>query len=447
MDQPPFRIPRPSTGLTQEKPTQRTQQALNQALGSQTEVSSVQRSELHRLESQAVKAREAAKEAKEAASLAHQDLEGARVRISQRSLNQEEDQLEIDELDCHAHSLRLAANRAERAAKQAQQQLENVRQRHSQRRYPLEEPSTSSPSEVQQPRPRTYGLVNQPGASIENRVSGFDTNPTNGKRNTNQRDDGQHDIDSDENGRRVRRRIDTDRPQFPHQPMVVTTTSSRGKSGVVTQRHQRHQHPYARMKPPQPSSGVASQRAPSYAQYPARHSDSFIPPQPITRANEVGTLYDQSQSHSNGALHAAGPLLPSQESDSYLGIHPSAGKSIPAQQQVWQPPTNFHQTTPATGKRRRSESIALQDGSATPEESNGAQLTVKRQIKRQKLLASGKKIPKDSEKVQGDIRFDNDGHIWANINGTWMPAAYHHERRHSLLRRAAQKGAYSEYCP
>ncbi|KAL8785820.1 MAG: hypothetical protein Q9213_003127 [Squamulea squamosa] len=73
----------------------------------------------------------------------------------------------------------------------------------------------------------------------------------------------------------------------------------------------------------------------------------------------------------------------------------------------------------------------------------GEQPPTKRQKKRQAMLESGKAIPKDSEKVKGVIKQDEDGNLFYLFHGEWVPAAFHHERRLALLARGDLKGAYT----
>ncbi|KAL8926127.1 MAG: hypothetical protein Q9172_001914 [Xanthocarpia lactea] len=108
-----------------------------------------------------------------------------------------------------------------------------------------------------------------------------------------------------------------------------------------------------------------------------------------------------------------------------------------------------YRTATKTGKRRRSDSNATevsasQIGAGSQiGEGNGQQPPTKRQTKRQKLLAGGKVIPKDSEKAMGEVKSDDAGNLLHLFHGKWVPAAYHHERRGALLAREASKGAYT----
>ncbi|KAL8913678.1 MAG: hypothetical protein Q9171_001528 [Xanthocarpia ochracea] len=156
-------------------------------------------------------------------------------------------------------------------------------------------------------------------------------------------------------------------------------------------------------------------------------------------------------------------------------VQPNLPNANPSAQPAWDPYSNPHDpgyipsslstATPAqrqekfrrgpyrtdtrTGKRQRSDSNAT-EGSASQTgagsqigEGNGQKPPTKRQTKRQKLLAGGKVIPKDSEKVMGEVKRDDDGNLLHLFHGKWVPAAYHHERRPALLAREASKGAYT----
>ena len=109
-----------------------------------------------------------------------------------------------------------------------------------------------------------------------------------------------------------------------------------------------------------------------------------------------------------------------------------------------------YRTNTKTGKRQRSDSNATEEEFASQTgvgsqigEGDGQKPPTKRQTKRQKLLAGGKVIPKDSEKAMGEVKRDDDGNLLHLFHGKWVPAAYHHERRLALLAREASKGAYT----
>ncbi|KAL8655035.1 MAG: hypothetical protein Q9226_003202 [Calogaya cf. arnoldii] len=119
----------------------------------------------------------------------------------------------------------------------------------------------------------------------------------------------------------------------------------------------------------------------------------------------------------------------------------------PAQQPLGTRGNPFPNTT-VTGKRSRDESSDLDEDS--DEESNEAHSTKrqkimtpsKRCIKRSGMIAGGKNIPKDDEKEKGIVRKKDDGSMFVLHENKWIPAAYHHERRLGLLRRAASMGQY-----
>ncbi|KAL8856666.1 MAG: hypothetical protein Q9178_006733 [Gyalolechia marmorata] len=129
---------------------------------------------------------------------------------------------------------------------------------------------------------------------------------------------------------------------------------------------------------------------------------------------------------------------------------PSALSTSTPLQLQGRPRRGPNRTTTKAGKRHRSDSNATEEefasqtgaGSQTGE-GNGKQPPTKRQTKRQKLLAGGKVIPKDSEKAMGEVKRDDDGNLLHLFHGKWVPAAYHHERRPALLAREASKGAYT----
>ncbi|KAL8815454.1 MAG: hypothetical protein Q9223_005403 [Gallowayella weberi] len=239
------------------------------------------------------------------------------------------------------------------------------------------------------------------------------TIPVNGKRDRAERDN--VDIDSNEETRRVRQRTNPAPTEASQQAVAYPSKSSQGKGGPVSRRHE---HPSTQMKPSGPLSRSGPQNLSSHTQCLYQTSISAVYPQ---QASYVAHRphNDQVQASKRGTL---------------ANDAEGAGKVEPEFPQQWA--TSPYQTDAKTG-------IAPEDSFGTPDwEENNRKPTVKRQTKRQKLLASGKNIPKDSEKEKGKTALDNNGNLFVELNGKLEPAAYHHERRHGLLAREAQKGHY-----
>ncbi|KAL8805663.1 MAG: hypothetical protein Q9182_001807 [Xanthomendoza sp. 2 TL-2023] len=285
----------------------------------------------------------------------------------------------------------------------------------------------------------------------------YATVPINGKRDTAHRDDG--DIDSNQETRRVRPRTEPARTEGFHQAVAHLNKLSQCKGGPGSRRHE---HPYTQMRPSGPSSRNGPRSLSSHAQYPHQTPISTVAPQkasyvaekphndPIQASrNDIvvddaeGTGKVDGQSSTTNLQKVTQYDAQGHNLEGSLGDPMGLGSKVFAYGTVQpgsprQSPTNPHRI----GVKRR---IPTEDPLGAPDwEDDDGKLTVKRQIKRQKLLASGKDIPKDSEKEKGKIHQDIEGNLFVELNGKWEPAVYHHERRHGLLAREAQKGLYSQ---
>ncbi|KAL8761964.1 MAG: hypothetical protein Q9184_001978, partial [Pyrenodesmia sp. 2 TL-2023] len=95
------------------------------------------------------------------------------------------------------------------------------------------------------------------------------------------------------------------------------------------------------------------------------------------------------------------------------------------------------------GKRGRDVAIPPFD-EETQDEAQGAadEPTTKRQKRVKKLEAKGEMLGKDNRKMNKEIRQTADGSLEVMIQGVWTSAAYHNDRRNSLLERADREGTW-----
>ncbi|KAL8696369.1 MAG: hypothetical protein Q9224_002832, partial [Gallowayella concinna] len=323
------------------------------------------------------------------------------------------------------------------------------------------------------------------------------TIPTIGKRHAAERDF--NDVDSNGERRRVRQRTGPTPTAMSQQALAYTSKPPQGKGSPVPRRHE---HPSAHIR----SSGSSCRRngpqtISTYTQYPLQSFNGVVPyqqashvahlpqndqiqalqggnlhaegacevvsqsspelPSEVPQHNpqgynvegswgdpmgfahahgmtQPGSSYNQPQAPSGNALHPVQSLVPRHPNNPPLGVYPINGSSDPTLQRPLPSASHAYHIDPRTG-------IAPEHGSGTPDwNSNDRKPTVKRQIRRQKLLADGKDIPKDGEKERGKVGFDNNGNLFVELNGKLEPAAYHHERRHGLLMREAKKGQYTQ---
>ncbi|KAI4125884.1 MAG: hypothetical protein LQ338_004028 [Usnochroma carphineum] len=121
------------------------------------------------------------------------------------------------------------------------------------------------------------------------------------------------------------------------------------------------------------------------------------------------------------------------------------GSGVPAAETM-QP--NYHQQyTPSApvqylGKRGHDVETP-RDGSNSQGQGSLAadEPSTKRQKKIQRYDQQGIKLGTDNKKT-GEVRFDKDGNMFCVVKGQAIPAAYHNDRRKSLLERASSKGKY-----
>ena len=113
-----------------------------------------------------------------------------------------------------------------------------------------------------------------------------------------------------------------------------------------------------------------------------------------------------------------------------------AGTSV-QRNNVYRP--SQYSTTPHIGKRERDDitsSPPEQDRSSAASEEPQS----KRQKRRQRLAKQGVELGSDNKK-KGVILHDANG-LFYQLDGKWVPAAYHNDRRHILLERTDRIGRY-----
>ncbi|KAL8941014.1 MAG: hypothetical protein Q9216_002494 [Gyalolechia sp. 2 TL-2023] len=91
--------------------------------------------------------------------------------------------------------------------------------------------------------------------------------------------------------------------------------------------------------------------------------------------------------------------------------------------------------------------VADSPESGTQEQRKSRSESKKSQTKRQQKLRrfeeQGMELGNDNKK-KGEVHYDGAGNMFCIINGSRLPAAYHHERRNVLLARADREGSYSK---
>ncbi|KAL8839464.1 MAG: hypothetical protein Q9176_004460 [Flavoplaca citrina] len=312
------------------------------------------------------------------------------------------------------------------------------------------------------------------------------TTPSQGKRSRVERDDDEDALDVDEQGRRVRSRLDLGYSEAPAQSIARKPTSSTGGP-----KSRRHEHPSRFMRASQltnrigcsqPCMGVNNmglpnintisqpQESPSLQGGDLLIHNNFLPhPNSPSQTQSVygGNNFQSWADNSSSVVQQAFASNPTRlanlttsdlkqnsqysppetrlDSDNLpnmprrLASKLATGASTHSAQAAQNLSTNV-----ATKKRRRQTDELIEEESLLDQNDQESEPKRKsgRENKRQCMEARGIELPKGSEKAMGKVLYDRHGQMHVMIEGRPEPAAYHNDRRHSLLAREDLKGSY-----
>lgn len=419
----------------------------------------------------------------------------------------EAEQDELKQLEAEASEAQHALDRAKRVAEQAQKNLDDAHQRIHQRRQATHDhhASTQQPNIVSYTgyppsREATEFLPSLPPYPAHRSARPIGTTAftpvlSSRKRSTDERDDDGDSLDADGQGRRVRSKIDMAYPQAHVQSTASASRPTYRTGGSVPRRHE-HPSQYIRasrsanhigssqpfmainnMLGGVPSINTTTQPQKSNSLWDEdllnldTSSSNFNSPLQTHPAN-VGSDFQSWADRSSSAVQQAfrsnptgfsSAQIPALElTGQYLPTyhpldssdHPdmprkSASGSLSGSSTRSMPPNQDKTTSkPNPKKRPRAAKNSTGDETVNEDDDNPEQpREIKRQVKRQRLEARGVELPKDTEKAMGKVYQDRAGNIYVIIDGKAEYAAFHNQRRLSLLAREDAKGRYSKWKP
>ncbi|KAL8976456.1 MAG: hypothetical protein Q9205_007537, partial [Flavoplaca limonia] len=313
------------------------------------------------------------------------------------------------------------------------------------------------------------------------------TKPSHGKRSRGERDDDEDALDADGQGRRVRSRLDLGYSEAPAQSIARKLTSSTGGP-----KPRKHEHPSRFMRASQSTNRIGSsqpcmvvnnmglpnintisqpQESPSLQGEDLHTHNNFLPhanspsqtqsvyggnnfqlwavtsssvvqqafaSNPTTLANFTTSDLKQNSQYSAPKTQLGPDNLPNmpRRLASKLATDTSTHSAQAAQKNL---ATNI-----TTKKRRRqTDEITEEESLLDPNDQDSeSKRKSGRENKRQCMEARGIELPKGSEKAMGKVLHDRHGQMYVMIGGRPEPAAYHNDRRPSLLAREDIKGSY-----
>ncbi|KAL9626910.1 MAG: hypothetical protein Q9204_006944, partial [Flavoplaca sp. TL-2023a] len=310
------------------------------------------------------------------------------------------------------------------------------------------------------------------------------TTPSYGKRSRDQRDDNEDAPDVNGQGRRVRSRLGLGYPEAPAQSIALKPTPSTGGP-----KSRRHEHPSRFMRASQstnrigssqPSMGVNNmglpnintisqpQESPSLQGEDLLTHNNFLPhpnspsqTQSVYGGNNFQSWADNSSSVVQQAFASTPTRLASlttsdlkQDSQysppkAQLGSEnlPNMPRRLASKLATVASTARAAQnlaTNITAKKRRRQTDEVTEEESLLDQNDQDSKSKQKsgRENKRQCMEARGIELPKGSEKAMGKVLYDRHGQMYVMIEGRPEPAAYHNDRRHSLLAHEDAKGSY-----
>lgn len=417
----------------------------------------------------------------------------------------ETEQDELERLETEASEAQRALDQAKRVAKQAQKNLEDAYLRNQKKRMQAthdhhastQQAKMVSYSRYPSSREVTGLLPSLPpySAHRSSRLIGttaFTPTPSNRKRSTDERDNDEASLDADGQGVRVRSKIDMGYPEAHVQSSTNASRPTYRTGGSVPRRHE---HPSQYIRACRSTNPIGSSQ-------PFMAINNMLGVMPsintTTQPQESNSLrdehllnFDTSSSHLNSplqthadnlgnnfqswadrcsfavqqafgsnltgfrntqtpALELIRPYLPTYHSlDS--PDHPdmprkSASGSLcgssthPTQDTITSKPNPKKRPRAATNSTG-DETVNEDDDDPEPPRK------IKRQVNRQRLIAQGIELPKDTEKAMGKMYQDRAGNLYVIIDGKAEYAAFQNQRRLSLLAREDAKGRYSKWKP
>ncbi|KAL8757205.1 MAG: hypothetical protein Q9199_002390 [Rusavskia elegans] len=414
----------------------------------------------------------------------------------------ETEQDELERLETEASEAQRALDQAKRVAKQAQKNLDDAYLRIQQRMQATHNHHASTQQATMvsytgyaPPREVTGFLPSVPPypahrITRSNGTNAFAPTPSSRKRSTDERDDDEDSLDADGQERRVRSKIDMGYPEAHVQSNASASRPTYRTGGSVPRRHE-HPSQYIRasrsanriwssqpfvainnMLGGMPSINTTTQpqesnslRDEDFLNLDTSSSHFNSPLQ--THADNLGNNFQSWADRSSFAVQQAfgsnltgfrntqtpaleltGPYLPTYHSLDSPG-HPdmprksASGSLCGSSRRSMQPTQDTTTSKPNPKKRPRASKNSTGDETVNEDDDNGEPpRKIKRQVNRQRLEAKGIELPKDTEKPMGKVYQDRAGNIYVIIDGKAEYAAFHNQRRLSLLAREDAKGRY-----